>query len=91
KGAPQDTERYIALCEEYEKIQIEYNQIKDKRTDISMERYAGRKFRNYLADAKSLKEFDDDLWRTYVKRCEVYADVKIILIFTDGTQVETHK
>lgn len=91
KGAPQDTERYIALCEEYEKIQIEYNQIKDKRTDISMERYAGRKFRNYLADAKSLKEFDDDLWRTYVKRCEVYADGKIILIFTDGTQVETHK
>lgn len=91
KGKPQETERYMELCEEYEKIQVEYNTIKEQRTDISMERYAGRKFRNYLAEAKPLKEFDEDLWRSYVKRCEVYVNGKIILTFVDGTTVETIK
>ncbi len=82
---------YVRLCEEYEQLQLDYNKIKDKRTDISLQRYAGRRFRNWLENAEPMKAFDEDVWRSFVKNFRIFEDGKIIIELADGGIIETTK
>lgn len=81
--------KYTALCERYMDTKRQLDELSDQRAERLAKRTKITMFLEELHAQKDfVTEFDEELWYMTVDRVDVYAQMRLIFTFKDGSTVE---
>ena len=81
--------KYTALCERYMDTKRQLDELSDQRAERLAKRTKITMFLEELHAQKDfVTEFDEELWYMTVDRVDVYAQMRLIFTFKDGSTAE---